>query len=253
MREGRLAKTRRVRGAVIEDVALSLDGADPVEAFVVSPPGGSKPRAGVLWLHWLGEHHNDRSQLLPEAIDLAAAGVRSVLPAGRLPWVLPPTDAAADVANIALEGRRLDRAFAELGAPLGAKTPLAMVGHDFGAMHGLGLLAREPRIGAAVLIAGVPRWADWFRPFWPIETEEIEYRAALLPYDPVRLIAKTKAELLLQFSRNDFYIPQFWGRELARASGRDVALEWYAADHAMRSPKARASRRRFLGERLKLA
>ena len=123
-----MAKTRQVRGARVEDVGLDVEGADPVEAFVVSPGDGSKPKAGILWLHWLGEHHNDRSQLLPEAIDLAAAGVRSVLPAGRLPWLVPPTDAATDVANLELEGRRLDRAFAELVQPLGAKAPLAMVG-----------------------------------------------------------------------------------------------------------------------------
>jgi hypothetical protein len=35
-------------------------------------------------------------------------------------------------------------------------------------------------------------------------------------------------------------------RELARSAGRDVALEWYEADHAMRSAKARASRTTFL-------
>jgi pimeloyl-ACP methyl ester carboxylesterase len=243
-----MPKARRLNGALVEDVALPVEGHEPVEAFVVSPPpaAGPRPRAGVLWLHWLGEHHNDRSQFLPEATRLAARGVRSVLPAGRLPWLVAPTDAAADVTAIELEQRRLDAAFGALVDGLRATAAVGLVGHDFGAMHGLGLLARQPRIGAAVLIAGVPRWADWFRPFWPIETEEIAYRAALLPHDPVRRIADVKGELLLQFSRNDFYIPQFWGRELARAAGRDVALELYAADHAMRSARARASRTAFL-------
>jgi pimeloyl-ACP methyl ester carboxylesterase len=258
-----MAKRRRIRGALVDDVSLPVDGADPLEAFVVHPGAGSGPdsgagpRAAVLWLHWLGEHHNDRSQFLGEAVALAARGVRSVLPAGRLPWMLAPKDAAADVAAIELEQRRLDSAYDALIGGLPATTPVALVGHDFGAMHGLGLLARTPRVRSAVLIAGVPRWADWFRPFWPIETDEIAYRAALLPHDPVRRIAETKANLLLQFSRNDFYIPQFWGRELARATGRElgagVALEVYAADHAMRSAKARASRTAFLERSLELA
>lgn len=247
-----MAATRRVRGAVVEDVALDVDGADRVEAFVVSPGDGSKPRAGVLWLHWLGEHHNDRTQLLPEAIDLAARGVRSVLPAGRLPWLTPPVDAATDVASIELERRRLDRTLAALIEPLSAKVPVAMVGHDFGAMHGVGLLAREPRIGSAVFIAGVPRWADWFLPFWPIAGDPIDYRRALEPFDPIGAVARTKADLLFQFSRRDFYIAPMTARELARAAGRDVGLEWYDADHAMRSPKARASRRAFLERHLKL-
>jgi pimeloyl-ACP methyl ester carboxylesterase len=245
-----LARTRRVRGAQVEDASLDVEGGDPVEAFVVSPGDGSRPKAGVLWLHWLGEHHNDRTQLMPEAIDLARAGVRSVLPAGRLPWLTPPTDAATDVASIELEGRRLDRAFAELAQPLGAKAPVAMVGHDFGAMHGLLLAARQPRIASAVCIAGVPRWADWFLPFWPIAGGAIDYRRALEPFDPVGAVSKTKAELLFQFSRRDFYIAPMTARELARAARRDVGLEWYEADHAMRSPKARASRRAFLERHL---
>lgn len=247
-----MAGTRRVRGAAIEDVPLDVDGAEPVEAFVVSPGDGSKPVAGVLWLHWLGEHHNDRTQLLPEAIDLATRGVRSVLPAGRTPWLAPPTDAASDVASIELEGRRLDRAFTELLKPLAATAPVAMVGHDFGAMHGLLLAARRPRIASAVFIAGVPRWADWFLPFWPITGDAIDYRRALEPLDPIRAVARTKADLLFQFSRRDFYIAPMTARELARGAGRDVGLEWYEADHAMRSPKARASRRAFLEEQLKL-
>jgi len=64
---------------------------------------------------WLGEHHNNRSQLLPEAVAMAGRGVRSVLPAGRLPWLAPPVDAATDVAS-----RDLDKAkafAAELGIP----------------------------------------------------------------------------------------------------------------------------------------
>ena len=251
-----MPKQRRIRGAWVDDVSLPVEGADPVEAFVVRPGassgGAARPRAAILWLHWLGEHRSDRSQFLPEAVAWASRGVLSVLPAGRLPWLLPPKDATSDVAAIELEQRRLDAAFRTLVEGLPATTPVAMVGHDFGAMHGLGLLARQPRIGAAVLIAGVPRWADWLRPFWEIETEEIAYRAALQPHDPVRLISKTKAELLLQFSRNDFYIPQFWARELARATGRDVGLEFYAADHAMRSAKARASRTAFLEQHLRL-
>ena len=247
-----MARTRRTEKAIIEDVALEVAGADSVEAFVVRPADGSKPKAGSLWLHWLGEHHNDRSQLLPEAIALAGRGVRSVLPAGRLPWRAPPKDAETDVASLELEGRRLDRAFEELLAGLSAKAPVAMVGHDFGAMHGLGLLAREKRIGSAVLIAGVPRWADWFLPFWPIAGDAIDYRRALEPFDPIRAVARTNAELLFQFSRRDFYIAPMTARELTRAAGRDVGLEWYEADHAMRSSRARASRTAFLERHLKL-
>ncbi len=33
---------------------------------------------------------------------------------------------------------------------------------DFGAMHGTILAAEDARISAVVLIAGTPRWGDWF-------------------------------------------------------------------------------------------
>jgi pimeloyl-ACP methyl ester carboxylesterase len=249
--------SRRIGPATVVDVALDVAGADPVEAYAVEPGGvpgrASVPaRAGVLFLHWLGEHHNDRSQFLTEAVALAALGVRSVLPAGRLPWLVPPTDAESDAANIELEIRRLERAFAELARPLGPKAPIALVGHDFGATHGIGLAARESRIEALVVIAAPPRWADWFLPFWPIAGDPIEYRRRLAPLDPVTVIAATKAEILFQFSRRDFYLAPMSGRELARGAGRDVGLEWYEADHAMRSSRARAARLAFLRRTLVL-
>lgn len=242
---------RAIRAARVQDVALDVPGADSVDAFVVDP-ADEPARAGILFLHWLGEHHNDRSQFLVEARALATLGVRSVLPAGRLPWLVPPTDAEADAANIELEGRRLDRAFAELANPLAKRVPLAVVGHDFGAMNGILLAAREPRAKALAVIAAPPRWADWFLPFWPINGDPIDYRRRLSSLDPVAVLSQTKADLLFQYSRRDFYLAPMSARELARSAGRDVTLEWYEADHAMRSARARARRTAFLREALGL-
>jgi pimeloyl-ACP methyl ester carboxylesterase len=243
--------TKRIGKSTVSDISLDVAGADPVEAFVVEP-GAAEARGGVLFLHWLGEHHNDRTQFLGEAAALAQLGVRSVLPAGRLPWLVPPSDAETDAANIELEGRRLDRAFAELAAPFGKKVPLAVVGHDFGAMHGILLAARQPRAKALVIVAAPPRWADWFLPFWPIAGDPIDYRRRLAPLDPTAALPSAKAELLFQFSRRDFYLAPMNGRELARGGGRDVAVEWYEADHAMRSSRARAARATFLRRTLGL-
>jgi pimeloyl-ACP methyl ester carboxylesterase len=243
--------SKRIGQAVVQDVALDVAGSDPVEAFVIDPRAADA-RAGILFLHWLGEHHNDRTQFLNEAVTMAELGVRSVLPAGRLPWLVPPSDAETDAANIELEGRRLDRAFAELAAPLGRKVPLAIVGHDFGGMHGILLAARQARTRALVVVAAPPRWADWFLPFWPITGDPIDYRRRLAPLDPTAALSKTTAELLFQYSRRDFYLALMSGRELARSAGRDVTFESYEADHAMRSARARASRATFLRRTLKL-
>jgi pimeloyl-ACP methyl ester carboxylesterase len=216
-----------------EDVVLEA-GDQRVEAYVVGSATG-EPGAGALFLHWLGEHHNDRSQFLSEARSLAREGVRSVLPAGRLPWQLPPTDAASDAANIEIEVARQAAALDRLAAGLPADAPIALVGHDFGAMSGSLLLGRRPRIGSAVLIALSPRWADWFLPFWTIEGDPFDYARALAPLDPIAAVKTADIPMLLQFSRCDYYIAPMSAVRLQRATKRQSTLEWYDSDHAMRS------------------
>jgi hypothetical protein len=199
-----------------------------VETYILDPADG-RVRAGILFLHWLGEHRSDRTQFLSEARGYAEAGVRCVLPAGRLPWAPDPVDAATDIANLEVEQARL------------------------GVAHGLVLASRRPSFKAAILIAATPRWGDWFLRFWKLDVDRFDYLRRLAPYDPVTLAAKLTATTLWQFSSRDFFIAPMSAVELARASGPDPAIEWYQADHAMRSAKARARRGTFLRERLGLA
>jgi pimeloyl-ACP methyl ester carboxylesterase len=223
-----------------------------VESYVVAPVGLA-PKAGILFLHWLGEHRSDRTQFLSEARALAVRGVRSVLPAGRLPWVPDPVDAETDVANIELEQRRLMAALDGLAAGLPKGAPVALVGHDFGAMHGLLLAARHPgRFRAAVVIAATPRWADWFLRFWKIDGDRFDYLRRLAPLDPIESSRALSVTTLWQFSERDFFIAPMAAVELARASGPEPTIEWFKADHAMRSAKARGSRAVFLARELGL-
>jgi pimeloyl-ACP methyl ester carboxylesterase len=233
------------------DVVLGAGDA-AVEAYVVEPANG-EIRAGILFLHWLGEHWSDRTQFLSEARDFARLGVRCVLPAGRLPWGPDPVDAGTDIANIELEQRRLRAALDALGDGLPSATPLALVGHDFGAMHGLLLAAGNPRFSAAVVIAATPRWGDWFLRFWKVEGDRFEYLRRLAPLDPIESARRLTATTLWQFSNRDYFIAPMSAVELARAASGEPAIEWYSADHAMRSAKARASRKAFLGRELSLA
>lgn len=222
-----------------------------VEAYVVEP--AAPARAGVLFLHWLGEHRSDRTQFLSEARSLAALGVRSVLPAGRLPWVPDPVDAETDAANIEVEQRRLGAALDGLATGLPKGVPIALVGHDFGAMHGLLLASRNPRrFKAAVVIAATPRWGDWFLRFWRLEVDRFDYLRHMAPLDPIEAARGLKATTLWQFSDRDFFIAPMSAVELARAAPGAPTIEWYAADHAMRSAKARAARRAFLAKELGL-
>ncbi|HTK44779.1 MAG TPA: hypothetical protein VL749_05470 [Patescibacteria group bacterium] len=223
-----------------------LGGGDSrVEAYIVEPSDG-RVRAGILFLHWLGDHRSDRTQFLTEAHEFARKGVRCVLPAGRLPWEPDPVDVATDIANLELEQLRLGAALDRLSSGLSKGTPLALVGHDFGAMHGLVLAARRPVFNAGVFISATPRWADWFLRFWKVGGDRFDYLRRLAPYDPVTVARGLRAKSLWQFSERDFFIAPMSAIELARASGPDPTIEWYQADHAMRSAKARARRRAFL-------
>jgi pimeloyl-ACP methyl ester carboxylesterase len=245
-RAGSTGPSVRVADAVLGS------GDSRVEAWIVEPSDG-RVRAGILFLHWLGEHRSDRTQFLSEARTFAEAGVRCVLPAGRLPWEPDPVDAATDIANLELEQQRLGAALDRLANGLSKGTPLALVGHDFGAMHGLVLASRRPVFKAAVLIAATPRWADWFLRFWKVSGDRFDYLRRLAPYDPVTVARELRAKSLWQFSERDFFIAPMSAVELARGSGPDPTIEWYAADHAMRSAKARARRAAFLRDALGLS
>jgi len=231
------------QGRTSDEVLGAGDAA--VEAFVVEPPGG-EPRAGILFLHWLGEHRSDRTQFLGEARAWATRGVRSVLPAGRLPWGPDPVDARADIAAIELEQRRLVAGLDRLRSGLPDGAPVALVGHDFGAMHGLLLATRQPAFAAQVFIAATPRWGDWFLRFWKLDVDRFDYLRALAPYDPVAVARDLAGRTLWQFSERDYYIAPMSAVELARAAPGEPSIEWYGADHAMRSAKARAARTSFL-------
>ena len=173
-----------------------------------------------------------------------------MLPAGHLPWVPNPVDAPTDIANIELEQRRLGAALEALAAGLPKGAPIALVGHDFGAMHGLVLAARNRRrFQAAVFIAATPRWGDWFLRFWKLEVDRYDYLRRLAPFDPIEAARGLKATALWQFSDRDYFIAPMSAVELARAAPGEPVIEWYSADHAMRSAKARAARRTFLVRR----
>jgi pimeloyl-ACP methyl ester carboxylesterase len=242
----------RPAGARVDDVRV----ADDVDAFVVEPVGGGRG-PGVLFLHWFDTEAPDgnRTQFLAEAEELAAEhGVVSVLPQGRFPWAGAPSDAKADAERIRAEvdahRAALDLLVARPGVDV---TRIAMVGHDFGAMHGTLLAAEDPRIAAAVLVAATPRWGDWFLPFWPIAGDRHDYLRALAPLDPISWVGDISPRpVCFQFARSDFFIASMTGLEFHGAAGDPKELHAYEADHGVRVPEARADRRAFLAAHIGL-
>jgi hypothetical protein len=233
-------------GARIHDLRLEEAG----EAYLVEPMDGGRG-AAVLFLHWFDTEAPDgnRTQFLDEAVGLARDhGVVSMLPQGRFPWAEPPTDAEADAARIRAEVAGHRRAVDLLAGRADVDgTRIGMVGHDFGAMHGIVLAASDERIAAAVLVAATPRWGDWFLPFWPMAGNRWDYLRELHRLDPVARIGDLAPRpVCLQFARSDFYIADMSGLELHRAAGEPKELHTYDSDHAMRISQARLDRTDFL-------
>ena len=224
------------------------------EAYLVEPVGGGQG-SGLLFLHWFDTEAPDgnRTQFLDEAGALARAhGTVSLLPQGRFPWFAPPTDAESDPQRIRAEVE-MHRAALDLLARRDDVEDgrIGLVGHDFGAMHGIVLAADDQRIRAAVLVAATPRWGDWFLPFWPIAGDRWDYLRALAPLDPISRIGDVAPRpVCLQFARDDFFIAAMTGLELHRAAGEPKEMHAYDADHAVRDPQAAVDRASFLGRHL---
>src|SRR5690349_8014601 len=70
-----------VSQVIVQDVRVPVPGQQPVAAYLVRSAGNLKPasHAGILFLHWLGQIHSDRTEFLPEAIQLAPRGAVSLL------------------------------------------------------------------------------------------------------------------------------------------------------------------------------
>lgn len=231
----------------VDDV--TTDEGDELYLVRPSKPGGP----AVIWLHWFDESPTaNRGQFLEEATALAERGVTSVLPQLQFPWNSPPTDIESDLARIAAEKTRLLDVHRRLLACDGVDSArVALVGHDFGAMHGMTLFG-EVELAASVLIAPTPRWSDWFVLFWPIASDRYDYMRALEPVDPTRTVAKADFPLLFQFGKADFYIAPMTGLELVQAAPEPKRLLSYDSGHEMDADDIREDRTGFLVETLGL-
>lgn len=223
-----------------------------VEAYLVEPKG-EPSGAGVIFLHWFDPEAPDgnRTQFVDEALTFAGRGVVSLLPQGAFPWDGDPTDSRADVARIESHLTRIRHGL-DLLAGRGADR-IGVVAHDFGAMYATLLASRDRRPVAYALIAGTPRWGDWFLPFWKIEEDRHDYLRALAAVDPITHIREAApAEVLFQFARNDFYIARMTAREFTETASEPKSIEFYEAEHDLRHPDAVSDRVAFLSRTLGL-
>jgi dienelactone hydrolase len=246
----------RAGDVIVQDVLIPVDGQDPVAAWLVRPAKAERAAsAGVVWLHWLGEIHADRTEFLAEAIDLADEGTVSLLPQGSFPWVGDPHGTDQDV--VAVEAQRdAYRASLEWLKARRWVDPdrLAIVGHDYGAMYGSLLADADPDVTALVLAAPDATWGNWFATFWLQQLEgnvRTAYVAMFASLDPVNHADRLGSHVLLQWAGDDFYIPEEV-RDAFAASAPDAQVKLYVGvDHEF-TTRAQLDRDAFLRTELGL-
>jgi dienelactone hydrolase len=245
-------------GVTIRDITYASVDGRTVSALLVAPESAG-PFPAVLFLHWYAtnEPDGDRTEFLDEAVTLAERGVVSLLPEQVFPWATPPSGAAED--RQAVIDQVVDHRIGIdilLAQPEVDPDRLAVVGHDFGGMYAALLAGIDPRVDAAVVMAGVPHFADWYLRYWhPVPAaEEPAYQATMLAVDPVTFLPDVNIPLLLQFAESDQFVNQAaidaW---LAAAPDESTTVETYASNHSLRTEDAGDDRRAFLAAALGLA
>jgi predicted esterase len=215
-------------------------------------------RAGALFLHWYEPEAVDsnRTQFEPEAALLAGQGVLSLLVEtmwSDRDWFIKRThdqDYQASL-NQVIE---LQTAFTLLLKEAeGAGIPIVLVGHDFGAMYGVLLGAVTPDIKAFVLMAGTPRFADWYFYFPPLSAEsKLAYQAQMEPIDPVSNVPELRSRpIFFQFGLDDPHVSRDRAADFAAAANEPKLVKWYGGGHAL-DQQARTDRLAWIKDELDL-
>jgi dienelactone hydrolase len=236
--------------AVVRDISYAmLDAGVRNNATIVEPKKpAAGPRPAVLFVHWYGPPRptSNRTQFIPDAVDLASSGVISLLI--DTPWSDPEyfkkrkreEDYTRSVQQVKDLRRALDVLLAQ---PDVDPARVAYVGHDFGAMYGVLEAANDPRVRAFVFMAGAPSFTDWFL-YGPAMAPDARQKFIdqLAPLDPVRYLAKLQVPVLLQFAMKDEHVSKPQADMIVAAARDPKAVAWYDADHELNLPAARRDR-----------
>lgn len=238
---------REQGGAVLRDVSYAmLDAGVRNNATIVeAKTPASGPRPAVLFVHWYGPPRptSNRTQFIPDAVDLAGAGVVSLLI--DTPWSEPEffkrrtrdQDYVRSVQQVKDLRRALDVLLAQ---PNIDPKRVAFVGHDFGAMYGVLEAANDTRVRAFVFMAGAPSFSDWFL-YGPAMAPDARQKFIdqLAPLDPVRYLAKLQVPVLLQFSNKDEHVPKPRADMVIAAAREPKTVQWYDAGHELNEAAAK--------------
>jgi pimeloyl-ACP methyl ester carboxylesterase len=254
-----VAQDRSARVSVREMSYTQLDGTTN-HATLVSPatPAGTRAPA-ILFVHWYEppKPSSNRTEFLPDAVELGAAGAISLLI--DTPWAtenwFPKRDGERDYAFSVQQVKELRKALDVLLARPGIdKTRVAYVGHDFGAMYGALAVAEDARVTHFVYMAGTRSFSDWFL-FTPKRegAERDAFIAKLAPLDPIAYLAKIGPRpVLLQFGTKDRFVsPDAAAAQAGAVTGPKTVKTYEGAEHELTN-EARRDRVEWLKQQLRL-
>ena len=249
------AAVKAVSGGAVHDVTYDSAGRK-VKAYLLVPDG-SGPFGAVLFAHWYtGRNGAGRSEFLEEATSLLQLGVVSLLPQGEFPWNEDPSGVTHDQAAIAAQVADLKAGVDVLLQQRGVDAArVALVGHDYGAMHGALLLASDSRLKGGALMAADAHWVTWFGQYWSFlktDAQKTEYARQMAVLDTVAVLPRVHSTLLLQFGDHDVYIPKPVAEQVAAAAPVQKTVLFYDSDHELNAT-AVADRRTWLRTLLGLA
>jgi dienelactone hydrolase len=242
---------------VVQNVLVPVPGHPAVQAYLVRSAGPLRPRshAGILFLHWLGQIHSDRTEFLAEAIALAPEGAVSLLPQGKFPWEIAPAGTRHDVAAIRAQLAAFRASLNWLIARrYVSRSRIAVVGHDYGAMYGALLANSDPRVHTAVLATPDATWGHWFVKYWLGYTgrRATRYDALFASLQPVRQVSRLGRRELFQWAGQDIFVSAAVRKQFAHAAPHARVELYPTSDHQLTSG-AQADRDTFLRHQLGLS
>lgn len=232
--------TRINSGAMVREFTFATPFNRRRAAFLVRPEENQGPMPVILYVHWYETEAADsnRTQFLHEAIKMANKGCVSLLVEtmwSDRDWFIKRTQAEdyrSSVEQVVELRFAMDMLLKEEGVDA---SRFAYVGHDFGAMYGVLAGSADKRPTAYVLMAGTPRFPDWFLYYPKLEGAAMQtFKQEFAPIDPVTLVPKlSPAPILFQFGVKDVHVSANRAEAFFEAASEPKEILWYQAGHGL--------------------
>jgi hypothetical protein len=141
-------------------------------------------------------------------------------------------DAAQDRTLIVEQVIQLRRGL-DLLHEVAGDVPTGLVGHDYGAMFGV-LLVADKRPDTYVLMAPDATFSNWFIKYFVRSARKPELDRAFAPLEPVNNVGDAApASVFFQFARSDGYVPGYIAERLTQAASEPKKAESYDGGHEL--------------------